>query len=464
MHLYLALLSAYCGLSVANPHPWMYGVPDYPDLDMEEVMTQAGAEFMAELAAQSSTDSTAESVAGSVVASAAGSAVDAAAAAAAESAASPETTYVVVAGGNSTQSSNSTARAGPEPCAAITKAIAAAAPGARKVVPAELGVMCLQSVPLDKAGNIKLIDDIKLFAKWQSNLAYLKNPPKDYNEKPVDIMGELDSMQKGLSTGEFKTEYDFQMKIMNLFNSAYDNHFAYQPDIIASAMQFQRPPGTELVSVSSDGMAMPEVFTYQDIRKANVDSSFKPSPVKMINGMNVVDYLTNASAQSDFHDADTRWNALFPSQALIASGTTFLGSFRTGQYQGPNTTLEFANGTTFNQMNLAVVFGNFTNVNSGQDFFKRFCTGPPPPEPVTPQAAPLASPSQPTPEPKPSHIGYPEAVLINPNLAIGGYFINGTDYSVCHVPQSVGFTNKCRMWRFSAYHRTSLLTCRVSRT
>ena len=170
MHLYLALLSAYCGLSVANPHPWMYGVPDYPDLDMEEVMTQAAADFMAELAAQSSTDSTTESAAGSVVASAAGSAADAAAAAAA--AASPEPTYIVVAGeGNSTRSSNSTARTGPEPCAAITKAISAAPPGARKVVPAELGVMCLQSVPLDKAGNIKLIDDIKLFAKWQSNLA-----------------------------------------------------------------------------------------------------------------------------------------------------------------------------------------------------------------------------------------------------------------------------------------------------
>jgi hypothetical protein len=430
MHLYLALVSAYCGLSVANPHPWMYGVPDYPDLDMDEVMTQAAADFMAEMAAQSSTNTKTNSAAGRVVAAAAGPVVDAAAAA------SPQPTYIVVAGGNSTrsnstQSSNSPTQGGPEPCAAITKAIEAAAPGARKVVPAELGVMCLQSVPLDKAGNIKLIDDIKLFTKWQSNIAYLKNPPKDYNEKPVDIMGELDKMQQGLSTGEFKTEYDFQMKVMNLFNSAYDNHFAYQPDIIASAMQFQRPPGTELVSVSSDGVAMPEVFTYQDIRKANADSSFKPSPVKMINGMDVVAYLSDASAQSDFHDADTRWNALFPSQALIASGTTFLGSFRTGQYQGPNTTLEFANGTTFNQMNVAVVFGNFTDVNSGEDFFKRFCTGPAPPEPVAQQEAVPASPSQPEPAPKPSHFGYPEAVIINENLAIGGYYLDGAEYNVC---------------------------------
>ncbi|KAF9700862.1 hypothetical protein EKO04_000746 [Ascochyta lentis] len=391
MHLSTVILSVYCGLAAAgNPHPWMYGVPDYPDLDMEEVMTQAGVELLSEAASNSTSTAS-----------------------------------------NATLSSNTTASAGQEPCAAISSAIAAAPPGARKVVPAELGMKCLMSVPLDKDGNVKLIDDVKLFVKWQSNIAYLKDPPTNYTEKPVDVMGELDTMQKGLSSGTFKTEYDFQMAMMSMFNRAYDNHFAYQPDILASAMQFQRPPGTELVSVSSDGKALPEVYTYQDIRKANNDSSFKPSPVKMINGMSAMTYLQNASAQSDFHDADTRWNALFPSQALIASGTVFLGSFRTGQYQGPNTTMEFANGTMYNQMNVAVVFGNFTGVNSGQAFFKQFCTGP---KPVTATEQPASTPaasktsSTPTATPTPSMIGYPKAVILNSNLAIGGYYINGTGY------------------------------------
>lgn len=404
MHFPTVLFSISFGLTVAgNPHPWMYGVPDYPDLDMEEVMTQAGVELLSEVA--SSASSTAS---------------------------------------NATLPSNTTASAGQEPCAAISSAIAAVPAGARKVIPAELGMKCLMSVPLDKEGNVKLIDEVKLFVRWQSNIAYLKNPPTNYTEKSVDIVGELDTMQKGLANGTFKTEYDFQMGMMTLFNRAYDNHFAYQPDIIASAMQFQRPPGTELVSVSSDGKALPEVFTYQDIRRANNDSSFKPSPVKLINGMSVMSYLQNASTQSDFHDADTRWNALFPSQALIASGTVFLGSFRTGQYQGPNTTMEFANGTTFNQMNVAVVFGNFTGVNSGQAFFKRFCTGP---EPVTVAEQPAPTPtaskisSTPTATPTPSMIGYPKAVILNPNLAIGGYYINDTGYDVRHKSVLARFTN-----------------------
>jgi hypothetical protein len=72
-----------------------------------------------------------------------------------------------------------------EPCAVISSAIKAMPSNARKVVPAELGMRCLESVPLDKAGNVKLIDDLKLYLAWQSNLAYLKNPPPEYTEVPV---------------------------------------------------------------------------------------------------------------------------------------------------------------------------------------------------------------------------------------------------------------------------------------
>ncbi|CAN9091492.1 unnamed protein product [Alternaria alternata] len=389
----VVLFGAFCGLSTANPHPWMYGVPDYPDLDMNEVMTQADVDLMMAAAVENSTTASGSE-------------------------------------GALNSSTPSSASPGQEPCAVVSMAIAALPSGARPVVPAELGVKCLQSVPLDKEGNVKLIDDLKVMVKWQSNVAYLKNPPKEYTEEPVDIIGELDTMQKQVAAGNFKTEYDFQLKMLNLFTKAYDNHFAYQPDILASAMQFQRPTGSELVSISSDGMALPEIYTYRDVVKANNDSSFKPSPVKMINGMSAQSYLANVSADSDFHDADTRWNALFPSQALLASGTTFLGSFRTGQYQGPNTTMEFANGTTWSSMNVAVVFGNFTGVDSGKAFFQRFCTGP---KPVS--AAPAPSPTSnstrtvtPTATPSPSHIGYPKAELINSNLAVGGYYLNGAGY------------------------------------
>ncbi|KAF2849332.1 hypothetical protein T440DRAFT_427004 [Plenodomus tracheiphilus IPT5] len=381
------ILSTICGITAANPHPWMYGVPDFPDLSMEEVMTQADIDLMmSDVADNSST--------------------------AIGTAQTP---------GSATAASS----AGQEPCAVVSRALAAMPSGARKVVPAELGVQCLQSVPIDKEGNAKLIDDVKLFVKWQSNTAYLKNPPPGYTETPVDIVGALDKMKIQLSSDSFRNEYDFQTQMMNLFINAYDNHFAWQPDILASAMQFQRPPGTELVSISADGKALPEIYTYRDILRANNDSSYQPSPVKVIDGIDVKNYLANASAQSDFHDADTRWNALFPSQPLLASGITFLGSFRSGQYQGPNTTMEFSNGTTLSMPNLAVVLGNFSGVTSGSTFFQKFCSGP---QPLTAPGPAPTTPTQNSTRPEPSHTGYPKAELINANLAIAGYYISGSGY------------------------------------
>jgi hypothetical protein len=421
------LAGVLCGLSAANPHPWMYGVPEFPDLDMAEVMTQADVDVMMAVGENSTTTESSVNTLSSTT--------------------------------------SSLATSGQEPCAVVGQAIAALPSGARPVIPAQFGIKCLESVPLDKEGNVKLIDDLMLVTKWQSNIAFLKNPPATYTEEPVDLMGELANMRTQVAAGGFKSEYEFQLKMMELYKSAYDNHLAYQPDILASVIQFQRPPGSELVSISSDGTVVPEVYSYRDIIKANNGASFTPSPIKKINGMNTQDYLANVSAASDFHDADTRWNALFPSQALIASGTSFLGSFRTGQYQGPNTTFEFANGTTWSQINLAVVVGNFTGVNSGETFFQRFCTGPKAPTSLssTPPRN-VTTPSTPANAPKPSHIGYPKSEMLSPDLTVGGYFLNGSAYQVRSKCYITCLSNNRRMLLSSVSPPTKPRTLRHFRT
>lgn len=377
---YTLFLLASSGLASARVHPYLYGVPKAPGTDIDE---QAGADVVSTVDNTTSTNST-----------------------------RPSTTPVPIAPATPGLA---------EPCAVISSAIAAMPTEARKIVPAELGVQCLQSVPLDKDGNMKLIDDLKLYLEWQSNVAFLKNPPQDYTEDPVDLIGEMNSMQKQVAAGGYKNEYDFQLDLNTLFNRAYDNHLAWQPDILGGVMQFQRPAGTELVSVSADGVALPEIFAFRDLELAKNDSSFKPSPIRTINGQGVEEYLQTVAVQADFHDADTRWNALFPSQALIASGTTFLGSFRTGKYQGPNTTMAFANGTAKTAMNVAVVFADFSGVDSGPAFFKKFCQGPQPTTSSTSTSSATATPT-------PSHTGYPKAILLHPNLSLGGYFLNETGY------------------------------------
>lgn len=311
-----------------------------------------------------------------------------------------------------------------EPCAVVSSALAALPSDARRVVPADLGLQCLESVPLDKDGNLLLINELKLYLQWQSNLAYLKNPPSGYTEAPVDILTELDKIAERLSADAFQSEYQFQLELMDLIEKGYDNHLAWQPDIVAAVMQFQRTPGTELISISADGRGLPEIFAYRDVELANNDSSFKPSAIRTINGQDVLKYLEAVALQADFHDADTRWNALFPSQAMLASGVNYLGAFRSGKYAGPSTTIVFANGTSRTDTNLAVVFGNFTGVDSGRTFFDTFCTGSPPPPVMTTRPSSSKAPS-------PTQTGYPEPVVIHPDGAIAGYYLEGEGYEVC---------------------------------
>ncbi|KAF2641563.1 peptidase S41 family protein [Massarina eburnea CBS 473.64] len=400
MHASIVLLAASLGLATARTRPYMmYGVPmGGADISMDDLAT-------ADVVSAATDNST-----GTL---------------ASNSTQSPSPTPAATA----------TSTSGTEPCAMVSNAVKAMPSGARKVIPAELGLQCLQSVPLDKEGNVQLIDDLKLYLQWQSNLAFLKNPPAEYTEQPVDLVGEMESMQKQIQSGGYKNEYDFQMDLNQLFTRAYDNHLSWQPDILAGVMQFQRPAGTELVSVSSDGIALPEIYSYRDWELSrNTSGSFKPSPVRTINDEGVVEYLQKVAVQADFHDANTRWNALFPSQALIASGVTYLGSFRTGSYQGPNTTMSFANGTTKSTMNLAVVIKDFAGVDNGPSFFKKFCSGPSPPSSSSSSATSSASATatatrtaSSTSTASPS--GYPTPVVVNPNLSIAGYHLNDTGYN-----------------------------------
>lgn len=344
--------------------------------------------------------------------------------------------------GTPTVASNTTTTSVPsnsEPCAIVSSSLAALAPSARRLVPAQVGLACLKSVPVDTQGDIQLIKELKLYAQWQSNLAYLKNPPADYTESPVDLMGELDSVSRQLSAGSYQNEYDVQSDLMQLFNRAYDNHLFWDADIISGVMQFQRQPGTELVSVSTDGKELPSIYVYNDILRTAGNNTYKPSPVRTINGEGVEAYLANVALQADFHDEDTRYNALFPNQASLSMGQTFLGAFRVGVFDGPNTTLVFQNGSSRTDQNVAVVFNNFDGVTDGKSFFQKFCTGPTGTQTVAAAAATgssttsLAGTTTAAGTPSGAAVtqtGYPSPVIIHPQLAVAGYYLQGQQFSV----------------------------------
>ena len=326
-----------------------------------------------------------------------------------------------------------------EPCAIVSASLAAIGPSGRPAVPAEVGYNCLNSVKVDVAGDIQQIEELKAYLQWQTTFTYLSNPPAGYTEKPVDILGGLDLIAQKVRNGSYTSEWAVQSNISSLLNQAYDNHLSFISDM-ASVIGFER--NHSLVSISKDGVALPELYIYEDIMKTQNGEKFTPSSIKTINGQNATSYVSNQALQATtYHDADTRFNAMFPNQALISTGSGSLGSFKFSQYDGPSTSYVFSNGSTLDSPNLAIIVQSFDGVDSGESFFSTFCQGP------TSSAAATATPSAASStaaassteaaSPTPSATGYPEPVVIHSGLAIGGYFINETgfeDVAVLSIP------------------------------
>lgn len=235
---------------------------------------------------------------------------------------------------------------------------------------------------------------------------------------------------------------------------AHDGHFVYIPDSIGNIFNFGRP--TPLVSVSVDGVSIPEVYVYADILTASFgNASFTPSPLTMINGQNSTDFLLNWSEYGSLQDRDALWNNLFYilAQVSLGSSGTGTGTFSGGGrgrwvYPGPTTSLTFANGTTETFENYASVLVPFDNITSGGDLYQTYFV-PPPGEPEsalyqatmsvptsTSAAAATSTASVSTPAP-----GYPSPIIRNGDNQNSGYFLEGDGYddvAVLSVPSFVG--------------------------
>ncbi|KAF2002471.1 hypothetical protein P154DRAFT_520938 [Amniculicola lignicola CBS 123094] len=315
-----------------------------------------------------------------------------------------------------------------EPCEEVSASWAALKPKATGniFISAKIAYDCLKTVPVDTEGDLEMIAELKNGAQFQSNLAYLKDGIKTHNAAPVDIMGSLDNIAQSIKKGNYKNEYDVQMAIRLLFLSAQDNHLNWIPDI-KQILFFVRSGGS-IISLSKDGIALPEVYLLTDV-VASVTYKYTPSPLKLINGNDATEYLYKISDQANFHDPDARYQTLFPNPAAQSINGGSDGPFVQGElYDGPDTTYTFKNGSTLTLPNVAMIQStvDFTGVTDGASFFKKFCSGPQPTS--TPAKAIKArETSVPVGKPVPAG-GYPTPVIVQSSLAIQCYYLNATGY------------------------------------
>ncbi|PSN68882.1 hypothetical protein BS50DRAFT_609174 [Corynespora cassiicola Philippines] len=246
-----------------------------------------------------------------------------------------------------------------EPCAVVAEYETTSS-----FVPAQFAYECLQSVPVDQAGNSALIDELKVLWQWQSEYGYLKNTPEDWEYGNLDIDAELDNIKNNL--GSFASELDVQIALQNITTKTGNYHFNYQPDIL-QVFSWERDIG--VVSLSEDGKQLPKLYTNYDAQA--LSSGENVSEITQINGQDPYDYLKRLGEWEQYLDTDGRINTL-----LYKGDTDMWGSFaRHTAYDGPSTNFTFANGSTLDVDNWAQINYPFDGVSDGESFFEQFCTG-----------------------------------------------------------------------------------------
>ena len=157
--------------------------------------------------------------------------------------------------------------------------------------------------------------------------------------------------------------------------------------------------------------------------------SYTPSPVSSINGQNAVEFLDAFSLENNLHDLDALYNTNFFEIAQIPVN---LGQYSPPAFQFPGntTTFKFANGTSRRYLNEAFVVNDFSNVDSGEAFYHKFCRG------NKTQSSLYKTLNDPSRIPP----GYPDPVVIHSDYIVGGYFLNETGYTDVAVLSVLGFS------------------------
>lgn len=331
-------------------------------------------------------------------------------------------------------------------------------------MPAQLAYECINSVPFNSSAAVAYLDSIRPYIDWQTTIEYLKDPPAEYATKvqpPYDFYANWDRIYSKAASGGYASEYAFGIDLYTSFQTAHDGHFVIYPDSVNLIFSYGRT--MPLVSVSTDGQSIPEVFAYADILATTSGNAtgWSPSPLKLIDGEDSTQWLLDYSQVGSLQDRDALWNNLFYTLAQVSLGSagtgtgTFTGNGRgRWRYPGPTTTLTFANGTTVTLNNFARVLVPFDGIETGEDIYQTYFAVPagaidyasaaasPSPSTSTPAAssapAPSTSATSSTTIPAP---GYPSPVIREMSNLNSGYFLSGDEYddvAVLSVPSFVG--------------------------
>ncbi|KAL4778391.1 hypothetical protein BJX76DRAFT_362767 [Aspergillus varians] len=324
-------------------------------------------------------------------------------------------------------------RSSQTPCAQISQHYAEdLKANTSSLFPATLAIECLQSMPFEPNRAVVFVDELSKYLEWHSTADTLSNPPTSYLSTPVDIWGSLEDLKQQVKENKFASQFEFDNAVSDLLQSVQDGHVSIIP---CSRMPFLFGTSENLISVSSDGLELPDIYTLNDaqVLKTNPDSV---SPVVTINGEDAVSQLEDIANQvvGGFQDPDARYNNLFYSLFRFTGGGQS-GAFGVGDdsYRGIGSyALAYANGTN-STVKMSAGYRNRNvefNFADGRELYGAFCLPLPPSNSTTED-------SEDDTAVLPAPAGYPKAAIREKNNLIAGYLPdepNLADAAVLVVP------------------------------
>lgn len=168
-----------------------------------------------------------------------------------------------------------------------------------------------------------------------------------------------------------------------------------------------------------------------------------PPAIVKINDQDILKIISNDNAKyNPNQDPDAQWNSVMLNYALPWANTWMARGLT---YQGPSLTVTYDNGEVHKgEFVAAARFGaNFTGVNTGEDYYNRFCN------PEAASSTPTSTVPNSTPT-SPSTPSMPPPIIPVPRYPFplirdagynntSGYFLNGTGYEDIAVLAISGF-------------------------
>ncbi|KAK6523722.1 hypothetical protein TWF281_001694 [Arthrobotrys megalospora] len=230
---------------------------------------------------------------------------------------------------------------------------------------------CLYSIPLDVDLTLDFISGVAKYLQFQSTIEYLKNPPANSLQDPVDIIGSLENLADQVRSGEIAHHIRFENAFRKLLQRCHDGHLGLVFNS-ASLISFRGP--FTLISISPDAIEKPKVYVEKDLMEFELEASY----ITRIDGYEVEAWLAEFADYGSSQSPDARYNAIFANRDPGSDGTFYT---LYGWYPGKNTiSITFSNSSTYQydyrayaRWNNAL---NWTGIRTGSDFYRNIVLNP----------------------------------------------------------------------------------------